>query len=674
MPELRLLPTEIAWGNKAEENRVAQYVMERVEAARDWADPFKQSAIKDFQDFTCYCRGLEGFNFRACDPATQDAVKSTIAEVNVGPFAKERDFDLIPLDGQDPVRVEKMREKIVAANRATRMKLKRFRQGADAIKFGVGSIVTLACPFWRKETVEQPVFDPDGYGIQTGTQSVTRDTFDVRPEAINVSYWNRLTYPYAGFPDTQEMPYDSFWLDLPLSTVRAMASQPWAMWQNTDKVVGQIEVDYGNRGVSMGEYDYEFASQRLSLAGWRLNTGASEGPNCVRHCRVYFYYEAPPGGRGCRAWAAVCENHLLVCRGNDYAHALKPITDVKWVPIDETNLWYCLGVPGLCRPYLERLNLTGAQKYELRQKVLTPTRLAWKGFAETDLSKLLAPTGSILSLDSGDATRLTTLDEPGAGSFPMFNDEAELRAGIARATRQTDVSMGTQDPGETTNLKAFASLQYLGNQAKAATAFQLLYFDEEGVVPQIEQMAALLQQLAPEEEQVPLREPNEVLSRAGIRDRMLVTRRDLAGRFEFRAIGASKTLEGPMMAQVIMSIAEKFAADRDVGPMQDKMEIARRIVEMALGQGAGWWWLTQAERARKAQESPPPLPMRLTGSLKDMDPASKAAALQRLGLPGQPEPSGHDTALAVEGEKTRREAVKAMLKPRVVPRREMVGV
>lgn len=672
MPEMTMLPTKVNWGNEDEEKRIVGYVKERLEEARRRADPFKRSALIDFRNF-CSRPENWGYNWQMVEPLTQEAINSTAESVFANVFGKDRFFDLRPLNAQSPVQVEKNREKLLRSLRQTRWKLKYFNWGDDAIKFGRGTMVTLACPWWRRRQQNEQMQDADGFGINLGNQRQSRDVMESRVDCINVSYWNQLPYPYEGFPDEQLAPFHAFWIDYPLQTIRAMKFQPWARWQNTEKVKGNIEVDTGSRSVAMSTYDYEFASQRLAVGGWNLLDDATDGAECVRHGRSYFYYEAPPGGEGCRAWAVVCEDKLMVCRGSDYEHVRKPTAPLRWIPIDATNLWHCLGVPAVIRSYQDRANLTLSQKFEMRQKVLTPTKIAWPGFPVDQLSKLMAPPGSLIPL-TGSAlpNQLTDFDEPKIRP-DLFNDEDDVRQGVMRATKQTDVSTGVADPGNV-NLKAYASLAYLGTKARQAMMFRVLYFEENGAVPQLDQHFAILQQIAPDNEYVPLTEHNDTLVQAGAKGGFDLTRDDMTGEYEFYAVGSSQTLEGPEMAALLMPLFEKAAGVRGVGERLNAMEIFQRLGRMIAGQSITWAILTDEEFEKKQQQQPPPLPMKLTGNLKDFGTA-KAEALQRMGLlTARPEPSDHDTASATEQEKTKREIIKAALRPpKVVERQEVTA-
>ncbi len=483
---------------------------------------------------------------------------------------------------------------------------------------------------------------------------------------------------------------------MPLAQVRAMKFQPWALWENTEKIEGNIGIDTGARSIQMQEYDYEYSSQRLAYAGWRVTADDSDTPNCVRMCRVFFYAEAPPGRRGMRAWAAVCENQVLFCRGNEYDNRLKPIDSLCWIPIDPTNLYWCFGVPGVIRSYQDRANLRLSMKYEQVSKAIWPTKLVWPGFPVDVMSKLAAPTGSIIPIGKwkgvesigGGATpgMLTNLDENPGRALPMLDDLNEILGGVERATRQTEVSGGTADPGNV-GAKAYASLALLSRNARKGTVFQILYFENGGTEPQLAKTLSILQQTAPEVEMINTG-GNETLARAGFKDNFPVTKQEISGRFEVVVVGASHALEGPELANVLLDVITRLGqASPKVRARLDDLEIGKHIIEMVRGQQVSWVFKSDEQFAKDQQTEPPPVPRETLPKYRDLLAEGNTEALaevkRRTGLPATPVPVQGESATKVstEREKTRRAIITQAMKPKTrflprteVPVEEPVGV
>src|SRR5258707_10998957 len=106
MPDTMMLPTTLDWSDDGEQKRIHGYIDERIQASRQYADPFKRSALEDWRNF-CSRPRRWGYNWEMVDPITQDAVNSTLEGNNADVFGKERYFDIRPKEGQPAVNVEK---------------------------------------------------------------------------------------------------------------------------------------------------------------------------------------------------------------------------------------------------------------------------------------------------------------------------------------------------------------------------------------------------------------------------------------------------------------------------------------------------------------------------------------------------------------------------------------
>jgi hypothetical protein len=688
-----ILPMAPDWGDEEEQRQIAQYVEDRLRASADFDDAFKQSNLIDLQNYASRTGSFNmpgwQYGFHLFDPETQNAANTAQETTMSSTFAKERFFDLRGTSGQDEVQVEIKREHMLHAARRARWKMRYYNWAQDATLWGNGVMATWACPYWVRDRGAQRSMqsDPYGYGVRlaqspgmmglggtphrgVAAPDEQKPGFhrEIWPEFRNISRWDLYPYPGPGFSDVQDMPFFGFDLFLPLATVKRMATRPWAMWnaENVEKLRGEWGVDRNSRTVSGSDKSWDNIWDRLAYMGYTIVKSESQNTHAVRYCRVSFYYEAPPGGRGCRAYAVVCEQKLLACRGNEYEHAMKPIADLKWIPFLATDVWQCWGVPSLIRPYQDRLNITLGQKYELREKFLFPTRIVRPGQDPSLLNRLLdAMAGDVIEADK-DAVSVLEQPSPRAD---FFDDEDRSQMGLQRAVRQTDINMGNAPTQGGDALKTASGLRYLGNAGQLSAVFRTLFFEEGGVVPQLEQLASVLEQTLPDEgHTIPLTDTNETLARAGHKGNLLhVTPESVAGDYEIVPVGASKVADAGAEVSDIIGLLKEAAGMREVADKIDWMGEYKHLYERLTKRQP--ILLSPAEAEQKAQQ-PKPLPKEMlpkSETIAKHDKGAFAQVLQRSGL--QPT-EGSTTEREKEQAETQRTVMKTAARKRFVPRSE----
>jgi hypothetical protein len=678
-----ILPTKIDWDDEDVIQRVKQYVDDRLDEAADFDDCFKRSNLIDLQNYASRVPLDWGFSFKLTDPITQNAVNMAMETTMGSTFAKERFFDLRGTSGQDEVQLEIKREHMLAAARHARWKMKYYNWGQDAALWGNGTMATFACPFWSKAAAQARAVQPDAFGYGVKTDRGSRLGYSqpqpqpIWPEYVNISRWDVYPYPRPGFSDVQDMPFFGFDLFLPLEQVKRMANRPWAMWKNTEKLKGTWGIDRNDRTVSASDLSYATIWDRLGWMGYKMVSDSEQTSGVIKTCRVRFFYEAPPGERGCRAYAIRCEDQLLACRGNDYDHAMKPVDCLKWIPFLATDCWQCWGVPSLIRPYSDRLQITIGQEYELRQKILFPTRLKRPGGDPSLLGKLLtAMAGDVIEANPED---VGLLDQPEPRSG-LFDNKEDIRMGVATATRQTDINAG-QAPTAGEASKTFRGLQYLGNAGSQAAVMRVLFFEEGGVVPNLEKLASILEQTLPLEGQdISLTDTNDVLAGANMKGHLLrVTPEAVEGTYEFYPVGASKALDGTAEAEALVTYLDKCAQMPEVRDHIDWQEAAKEVYELIRKRAPSRIWLSDQAYQEKMEKTPRPLPKEMLPKFGDVaknDPGAAAQVLQRAGLePSQPSFTNREA----EAGKTQREVIKIAAahhgkrQPRLLPVRQAQG-
>lgn len=668
--EMNELPAQIPQ-TESEQTRIVAYTQDRIDASREWDRPFKEKCLSDWKRYNSRLPEDWPYQWGIFQPETQIACNDTIENIMSTVFPKDNFFDLRATSGQTELQTELMREATRFAMRKAKYKERYFFWEQDAIFYGNGVMATFAEPQWLTSSVRQPVMDQYGYGIQIGMQSIKQTKLSVWPQMRNVSRWN--VFPSVGpveGGDIQRMPYFIIRRFMPLAAVQAMAKKPWAMWQNTEKIKGSYNINRTTGTISNAdETQFEDLWDLLWFAGYNVTTQQSEGTNCMKWCEVYYYYEAPAGGEGCRAYAVTCENQLLACRVNEYEHAKKPVADIKWTP-SHPDLWQCRGVPSEIKAYQDIVNIRTAQRFEQSDLFLRPPRLVGKAAGISPVSRLNPWPGAMIEV-GGDINAVKMLEFPNINGN-LVGDDMDAKQGIARATRISNVSKGLADPGMGVGAtKTAAGIRIMTDSSQRAAAFKSLFHEEIGIAPQVQQVAQILQQVMEPDTVIHMGDVNETLKRAGINsDSIQLHPQDIAGEWEFYAVGSNKTTDPSVDAQNAIQFWTPVLQDQEHGPKFDRMEIYKdqheRIFKRPLTK-----YLKTEQELQMAMHQPKPLPPVMMPKYKEAPPDIQRQMEQRAGL----EPSQIGGSSKVEQQvvdhvgKTVAEATK---QPKYLPKREMV--
>ena len=630
-PVMDNLPTEFPPDDMTQ-HYIVGYLQERYEASRAWDRPFKEKCLIDWRNLNSRLPANWPYFWGLFMPETSMACHDTVENIMATVFPKDNFFDLRAVTGQTEVQTEIMRETERFALRRAKYKEKYFFWEQEAIFYGNSVIMTVAAPTWKKHTIEESIPDPYGYGLNIGKQRVTQNKLTIWPMLINISRWN--TFPFPGPVDggnMQAMPYFVVRRFLPLAAVKAMATRPWAMWQNTEKLKGNYSV---NRSTGMIQHAddsvFEDLWQLLEHAGFNIGSTQADGPNCVKFCEVLYYFEAPPGEIGCQAQAVWCENQLLACEANPYENGLKPLADIKWHPI-HTDLWECHGVPAEIRSYQDGINIFNAQRADRRELDIKPPRIVGVGAGITPLTKLTPWPGALIEAQ-GDPSQVRMLDFPNPNN-ELYREEDNAKLGIQRATRITNVSKGIADPslgeGATKTARGIAFMQ---DASQRASAFKLLFHEEIGVGPQLMQTAQILQQTLEPETIIHLIDSNETLKKAGLAsDRMMIRPDDIAGEWEFWAVGSSRTSEPTSVANNMLQFWPQVLQDPEHGQKFDRMEIFKDAHEMIFNRPMTKYLKPEEELAQLPPPASPP-PKEMLPKYADTPPDVQRQLEEKAGL------------------------------------------
>lgn len=589
---LEFLPNKMA--DDKDESEVLEFVRAQQRESSRFDRDFKGDCIDDF----FYLQSIlpsgwdQRFFTQTFQPETAITARDTVEAVMSSLFGGDTFFDLWGDDGQNEVSIEKMREKMKAELLREQFKVQAYLWGQEMVNYGNGVMCTFAEPHWETTTKTEPIIDPN-FGIQIGQREVKERTVQVRSRLRVVSRFDLFPYP-GHFNDVQTMPFFLVREFMPLSAFKTRAK--WERWKNADKVDGWLFS--GRSSKDTDDYETENLYTRLEATGWGVN-GTDFGMGQIKWVELWHYYEAPPGGVGCRAYAVVADGkHLLCCRANKYQHAMKPIADMMMDNIDPM-LWQATGIPRRIRPYQDQVNMREAMYSDLMEFYRNPHRIAGPGLGIKPLTRLMPRPGAVTQA-SGDMNQLKVLEmPPPPPGLLQLADRAHI--GIQRASKQTDLGRGIV--GNNTGLgegdkTASGMAQLLNAGAKAAT-FQTKFQEERGIVPFLQQFGSNIQQYMPAEgEMLNLRQRNDTLRKAGVESngRVMIRPEDIKGQFTFRAVGSTKAMEDPQRGGAMMQFWSTIFSDPELRSRYSKPRVAASVHEMTFKRPMSEFEKTDAEQ------------------------------------------------------------------------------
>jgi hypothetical protein len=664
--------------NPANEKRVVGYIEERYQASREFDRAFKERCLTDWMNVNSKLPDNWPYYWGLFMPETSMACHDTIENIMATVFPKENFFDIRAVSGQTELATELMREAMKFSLRRAKYKERYFFWEQDAIFYGNSVVHTCASPAWKPKRIMQPQGDPFGYGLDMGATTRTEHELNVWPEIQNISRWN--LFPFPGPVEGGSIQHAPFFIVrrfIPLAACRANASKPWAMWRNTEKLVGSYNVNRTSRTINTGdETAFEDLWQLLQYAGLNIGETQTEGPNCVKYCEVLYYYEAPPGEPGCRAFAVMAEGQLLACDANPYEHGLKPLADIKWHPT-HTDLWQCYGVPREIKAYQDKINIMEAQRADRREIDLKPMLLVGESAQINPMTQLAPWPGAIVK--SQDIAAVKMLEFPNVAG-ELYREEESASVGIQRATRISNVSKGVDDGSLGQGAKTARGMAFLTDSSQRAAAFKLLFHEEIGVAPNLMQIAQILQQVIRPGTIINIGDVNETLKRAGVNANAIpLNPQDIAGEWEFYAVGSSRTQDPATVAHNMTTFWMPILTNPERARLYDIDEIEKQGHELIFGHSIQKYRKNDKD-LQEALAKPPPAPKEMIPKFKDLKdrPLAAAALLERVGLPSDDTPP--ITEREKEQAKTQREVAKPVVnalashvtkeQPRLLPKRE----
>ena len=593
--------------DEKQESDIVGHIKGRFDASRRFDRDFKLDCLDDWY----YLQSVmpDGWDRRFYTnqfiPETNIAARAGLEQTMATLFPRDTFFDLWGDDGQSDVSVELMREKMKRELLRCQYKIQTYMWGMETINYGNGVVCTYNEPQWTTRSTTQPIIDPN-FGVQVGVEKIVRKEIDNRLRMRVCSRFDLFPFP-GYYNDVQTMPYFIVREYLPLVAFKERAK--WKGWKNADKVEGWMFSGRYSRDNDDAEVDNLYT--RLEATGYGV-TGADHGVETIKFVELWHYYEAPPGGHGCRAYAVVADGKTLMCeRGNEYEHAEKPIADLLWAPID-SQLWQGVGVPRLMRPFQDQINVREAQFSDMLEYQRNPMRIVGPQFGVTPLTKLLNFPGQITQ-STGNIQDIRTLEMPVPQSgLLQLADRAQV--GIERCTL-TDMrgAVGQGAASDAANTTAKGKQIYTDNQAKSA-AFMTLFQEERGISVQLQQVASIIQQYMNEDgEFLNLREKNDTLQRAGRvqGNRAFVKPEDIEGKFTLRAVGSVRAIEGPERAMMLRDFSQIIFGDPQLAQRYSKVTFAKKSYEMLFHRSLSEFEKTDAERQEEAQMIKPLPPQSL---------------------------------------------------------------
>ena len=680
------LPIDADLTDKKQAGDILEFICGQQDSSRRFDRDFKVQAWADFKYLNGklpehWRRRFFNQNFL---PETLLASRDVRDDVIRTLFSRDNFMDIWAEDGQTDVQIELLRLRTRDALIKAGYKGVVHDWGGEAIDYGNGVCCTYAEPDWddEDEGAEEPAHD-EVFNIHysAGRQPAGGLRSSLRMYAVS----RFDCYPFPGkIADIQRMPFFIVQEDVPWSVFQQRAK--WRQW-DPDQVNDVKPYAFSDRaGRDDDSLECDSLFYRLASIGFNvLDEGGSVA--AVKFVRLWHYYEAPPGGAGCRAYGVVANGkQIMCCRGRETRHKDKSLADIRWSPgVLAPDLWQCIGVPRMMRPYQDMLNHDDAVYRDSMDYWVRPPRIVGPRFGHKPLTNLrdVLP-GTVLGLkDGGDLNdeRMLDLHEPSNGLLQL-SDRAAL--GIQRASR-TDAARGiagkNTPAGGSGAIDTATGWRILTNADAKAGALAYMFFEQRGLEPQLRQAVAIVQDIThPDGELLSLPERNAVLQKAGLAgNRMLVKPQDIAGKVGLRVVGSSQAMDGPEMAANMIGFGKDFFNIQGVIQRYDPIEYAKEVYTVMTHRNDLSRFERSEEERQEIAAKGTPLPPQSKPKFADLAkkfPIAAKKVLEREGLPvDDPNPpTDAESAQHTELAKTQREVVKAAVrKPRFVPRQEVVA-
>lgn len=576
MPAIQTEPRSI----ERQDELTKDYVLDRFEASRQFDRPFKDAALRHWQQLNNILPADWPYFSRYFEPETQNSASATIEGIMSRVFEKDNYFEVEPVEEQDEVQTEIMRELMKYVLREKiQYKLMKYYQLQQAVYYGNGVERHIVEPRIVRVTRRVEGMMGDAFQTSMGTNKRIEEIVEIWPKSRIVERFDCFPAPIGA--DIQSMPYFIERQIVPLDRVKAMAKI--AGYRNTDKIDGFMSLDRteGHAFASGDEQDYDQFG-RLMAIGYDVRGTSRDsgiGENAVKYTEILTYSEAPPGEDGCGRVVVLADREwVLKDTTNPFDHGLKSYSEIKFAPSSATY-WQARGVPDLVETLQDKLNVRLAQAGDIIELIRSPMTYVGAAAGVEDLSDLDEWPGAQIPV--ADPHAIVERTRPGVPP-EIYRDIDYTRAGIQRAGGAVDYARGMagQDSGLSRGTETATGIQLLLNAANQAKTFRWMLAEETGIAAGLNIIASLIQQVVGVPQKIKILGENKVLTQAGYKQFLTVTPDDIAGRWNFYAVGAARATELNSQATLITQQLPGMMQMPDVQPRVKQLELTIELAEM----------------------------------------------------------------------------------------------
>lgn len=589
-----------------QEQRIVDYVIERMSISEQFDRPFKEKALLHWKQAHNTLPADWPYFTKFYEPETQSAVNDTVEAVMSKVFERDRPWDLRPVEDQDEVQVEVMRELMDWVLREKiKYKAIKYYQFLEACLFGNGIEKHMVRNTTKRLRRRTPMFGGDFLRVIVGMQAIEEQSNETWPASRVISRFD--CYPCPTGPTIQEMPYFIERVIMPLEKVLSIGQR--AGWLHIDELEGFFSLD-AVEGDVRGDWDERFFDlfERFAAIGFDVRSGAAEaaGENAVKYVELLIYSEAPADDEGAEKVCVVADRHFLLtppdAMDNPFDHQLKSYSEIKFAPRDAQE-WQARGICELVEQPQLKINATMSMIGDIAEHVRSPmTFVNTAALADgTDVTDLKAYPGAIVEVQDHTGIRERQYPDVPASLWNLLNYS---RSTMQRAGASTDYSKGIA--GSTTGLsrgtETASGLSMLMNASMQAKSFRWLLAEETGISQGLNIIASLIQQVLTVPQKIRILGENRILQKAGWKDFLIVQPQDIAGRWDFYAVGASRAMDAAVQGQAVTELLLAGREMPEVAPRIKQLEAWLEIGESKGVRNPRRLLMTDEEFAAKQQE------------------------------------------------------------------------
>ena len=524
------------------DQQAVRETMARYKAASDFDRPFKDKALRAWQNLHNVLPYNWPFWSTHFEPETQVTANETVEQMMQGLFAKENYFDLRPLKGQTRLMTEITKELMRFVLRKAKYKQTKYRQMTECVSYGNGVEFHYVQPRVVKDHQRVPMADE--FGVPAGYQDSINQSLEFWPKSKVISRFD--CYPSVTGASIQEMPYFIHREMVPMAAVQTLA---WPGFKNVDCLKGFLMIDPIRGRVGLDDYDLAYdLYERLRAVGLNVMEGLSNvrGDGCTEYVELLYEFSAPTNDEGCGHWRILGNRSVLLLDQEwPFWHAKKPYSEIKYLE-RSPNLWQADGLPALIEPLQVKLNLRSNQASDAIVQHNRPMALYDPVKSGIEDSTLLDhwPDRKIAVNDTSEGA-VRFLERPEV-TQDLFADLDMTRASIQRVAKLFDatrnISGARSGVGEAA--KTATGLSMITNMMRQSVTFKVLLAEETGFAEGLGIYLAMVQQVLTQDQKLAIEDTsNPEFQQAGIQDQLTVTPMDVQGEYDIIIVGSSRSME-----------------------------------------------------------------------------------------------------------------------------------